>query len=84
MLYTRVSDPVPYCGERRSLRRYTILLRNLLLAIYIDLRKLYTTRLGFLLGERVEHGRDGLAGAAPVGVEIDDCVRRRGHELVEV
>lgn len=68
----------------KALRRYTILLRDLLLAVDIDLRKLDAARLRFFLRERVKHGRDGLARTAPVGIEVDDCVCGGGDELLEM
>lgn len=57
---------------------------DVLHGVHVHLYELQLPRARFLLGERVEDGRDGLARPAPGGVEVDDGVRRRGDELVEV
>ena len=62
------------------LRTNPILLRNFLLGIYIHLDKLNPSRSRFFFGQGSENRGYGFAGAAPVGVEVDDCVGGLGEE----
>lgn len=50
----------------------------------VDLCESQTTLGGVLVGPLREDGRDGAAGRAPVGVEVDDDVLGRGEERVQL
>lgn len=58
-----------------GLRRNAVLTRHALLGVDVDLDEGEAARLGLGRGQLLEDGRDGLAGPAPVGVEVGDDVR---------
>ena len=66
------------------LRANAVLLCNLLLTVHIHLDELHLARLGLLLCQTLEHGRDCFAWPAPVGVEVDNRVCRLREELGDV
>lgn len=57
---------------------------HFLLAVDIDLDKLQLAWLRFLFRERLENGRNGFAGPAPVGVEVNNCICRLREERGEM
>lgn len=67
-----------------NVRGNAIIARDLPLGIDVDFAEDDLARLALCAGELLEDGRDDLARAAPVGVEVDDCVGGRGGEGAEV
>lgn len=67
-----------------DVRRNAIVARNLSLRVHVDFAEDDLARLALCAGELFEDGRDDLARAAPVGVEVDDCEGGGGSEGAEV
>ncbi len=58
----------------KSSRRDAVCSRNVLLAVDVHFGKGELARLRVRVGELLEDGRDDLARAAPVGVEVGDDI----------
>lgn len=67
-----------------NVRRNAIVARDLPLGIDVDFAEDDLAGLVLCAGELLEDGRDDLARAAPVSVEVDDCVGGGGGEGAEV
>lgn len=65
-------------------RGHAIVSGNFSLSVDVDFAKDYFAWLAFCGCELFKDGRDDLARAAPVGVEVDYCEGRRGCDCTEV